>query len=85
MNISLIDLPYLIELVSRDIKNLEATINNPSTPEGIKDDSGELLMIAHRTAANLQSQYEQEWEKDSNFLSYEDLIKDIQERIVHDS
>jgi hypothetical protein len=85
MSISLVDLPYLIELVSRDIKNLEETINNPSTPDDIKDDSGELLMIGHRTAANLQYQYEYEWKKDSNFPSYEDLIKDIQERIVHDS
>ena len=71
----------MIELVSRDIKNLEEIINNPSTPDDIKDDSGELLMSAHRTAANLQSQYTHEWKEDSNFPSYENLVKDIQERI----
>lgn len=85
MSISLIDLPYLIELVSIDIKNLEATINNPDTPEEIKDNSGELLTVAHRTAANLQSQYQQEWKVDNNLPSYEDLIKDIQERVFHNS
>jgi hypothetical protein len=84
MNLSLIDLPYLIELVSRDIKNLEDTINNSNTPENVRDDSGELLMIAHRTAANLQNQYEQERQKDSNFSPYADVIKDIQERIFND-
>lgn len=81
MNLSLIDLPYLIELVLRDIKNLENIINDPSTPDETRDDSGEVLMQAHRTAANLQSQYEHERRKDSNFSSYEDLLKDIQERI----
>lgn len=81
MSVSLIDLPYLIELVLRDIKNLENTINDPNTSDDIRDDSGELLMLASRTAANLQSQYEQEWRTGSNFPNYENLIKDIQERI----
>jgi hypothetical protein len=83
MSISLIDLPYLIELVARDIKTLEETINNPSTTHDVRDDSGELLMSAYRTAGNLQSQYTREWKEDSNFPSYENLVKDIQERIYN--
>ena len=85
MSISLIDLPYLIELVSKDIKNLEEAINNPDTSEEIRNVSGELLIIAFRTAANLQSQYQQEWQAGNNIPSYEDLIKDIQGRIIHKS
>jgi len=85
MSISLIDLPYLIELVSKDIKNLEEAINNPDTSEEIRNVSGELLIIAFRTAANLQSQYQQEWQAGNNIPSYEDLIKDIQERIFYNS
>ena len=85
MSISLIDLPYLIELVSKDIKNLEEAINNPDTPDGIRDSCGELLIAASRTAANLQSQYQQEWQVGNNIPSYEDLIKDIQERIFYNS
>jgi hypothetical protein len=81
MSIPLIDLPYLIELVLRDIKNLENIINDPSVSDEVRDDSGEVLMQAYRTAANLQLQYEHEWRKDSNFSSYENLLKDIQERI----
>ena len=83
MSISLIDLPYLIELVSIDIKNLEETISNPNTSEEIRDASGALFLLAFRTAANLQSQYQQEWQIDHNVPSYEDLIKDIQERIIN--
>lgn len=81
MSVSLIDLPYLIELVLRDIKNLENIVNSPNVSDEVRDDAGDLLMQAHRTAANLQSQYEHERRKDSNFSSYEDLLKDIQERI----
>ncbi len=81
MSISLIDLPYLIELVSKDIKNLEEAINNPDTPDGIRDSSGELLIVASRTAANLQYLYQQEWKAGNNLPSYKDLIKDIQERL----
>ena len=81
MSVSLIDLPYLIELVLRDIKNLENIVNSPNVSDEVRDDAGELLMQAHRTAANLQSQYEHERGKDSNYSSYEDLLKDIQERI----
>lgn len=81
MSISLIDLSYLIELVLRDIKNLENIINTPNVSDEVRDDAGESLMQAYRTAANLQSQYEHERRKDSNFSSYEDLLKDLQERI----
>lgn len=79
MSISLIDLPYLIELVSIDIKNLEATINNPYTPDGTRDSCGELLIAASRTAVNLQSLYQQEWKAGNNLPRHEDLIKEIQE------
>lgn len=85
MSISLIDLPYLIELVSRDIKNLEEAINNPDTPDWIRDSSGELLIVASRTATNLQSLYQQEWKAGNNLPRYEDLIKDIQKRVFHNS
>lgn len=81
MSVSLIDLPYLIELVLRDIKNLENIVNSPNVSDEVRDVAGESLMQAYRTAANLQSQYEHERRKDSNFSSYEDLLKDIQERI----
>ncbi len=71
----------MIELVLRDIKNLENIINTPNVSDEVRDDAGESLMQAYRTAANLQSQYEHERRKDSNFSSYEDLLKDLQERI----
>ena len=79
--ISLIDLPYLIELVARDIKNLSTTIANESTSDELRNDCGELLMVATRTAGNLQNQYTSEWNNGGNFPSYNELIVDIEQRI----
>ncbi|MES2676075.1 MAG: hypothetical protein V4660_17685 [Pseudomonadota bacterium] len=81
MTISLIDLLYLIELVARDIKELNATIENENTPEKLRDDCGELLMAALRTADNLQNQYNSEWINGRNFPNYNELIAEIEQRI----
>jgi hypothetical protein len=81
MTISLVDLPYLIELVARDIKELNASIENENTPEELRDDCGELLMAALRTAGNLQNQYTSEWTSGCNFPNYNELITEIEQRI----
>ncbi|MES2676067.1 MAG: hypothetical protein V4660_17645 [Pseudomonadota bacterium] len=81
MTVSLIDLPYLIELVSRDIKELNATIENENTPEELRDYCGELLMAALRTAGNLQNQYTSEWTNGCNLPNYNELIIEIERRI----
>ncbi len=70
-----------MNFVARDIKELNATIENEDTPEELRDDCGGLLIAVLRTAGNLQNQYNSEWIDGCNFPNYNELIAEIEQRI----
>lgn len=75
MSLTLNDLTLLIELVERELVDLNENIINDAE---YADDYKELRMQIGVTSDNLRAQYTSQWTEDSGFPAYDDLILEIE-------
>lgn len=81
MHLSLNDLTLLIELVERELADLNENITKDSE---YAEDYKELLVQVGVTSDNLRTEYKSQWNEDSGFPSYEELLVEIEEMYAED-
>lgn len=81
MHLSLNDLTLLIELVERELADLNENITKDSE---YAEDYKELLVQVGVTSDNLRTEYKSQWSEDSGFPSYEELLVEIEEMYAED-
>jgi len=81
MPLTLNDLTLLIELVERELVDLNENITNDKE---FADDYKELLVQVGVTSDNLRAEYKSQWNQESGFPSYEELIAEIEEMFTED-
>ena len=81
MSLTLNDLALLIELVERELVDLNDNITNDAE---FADDYKELFVQVGVTSDNLRAQYKSQWTEDSGLPSYEDLIVEIEGMFAED-
>ncbi len=69
------DLLTLIRLVQIEIFDLQSDINGGD--EETRDNAGEVSVQVDALSSKLKSLYESKWDKNSNYPSYENFIKDL--------
>ncbi len=81
MHLTLNDLTLLIELVERELADLNENITEDTE---FADDYKELLVQVGVTSDNLRTQYKSQWSEDSGFPSYDELLVEIEEMFAED-
>ena len=81
MHLTLNDLTLLIELVERELADLNENITKDTE---FADDYKELLVQVGVTSDNLRTQYKSQWSGDSGFPSYDELLVEIEEMFAED-
>ena len=75
MPLTLNDLTLLIELVERELVDLNENITQDAE---FADDYKELVVQVGVTSDNLRAEYVSQWTEDSGFPSYDELIAEIE-------
>lgn len=81
MHLTLNDLTLLIELVERELADLNENI---TIDKEFADDYKELLIQVGVTSDNLRTEYKSQWREDSGFPSYDELLVEINEIFAED-
>ncbi len=81
MLLTLNDLALLIELVERELVDISDNIINDAE---FADDYKALLVQVGVTSDNLRAEYKSQWNEDSGFPSYEELVAEIEEMFTED-
>lgn len=81
MHLTLNDLTLLIELVERELADLNENINQDAE---FADDYKELLVQVGITSDNLRTEYKSQWSEESGFPSYDELLAEIEEMFAED-
>lgn len=81
MSLSLTDLTLLVQLVDVEIDALDASKEDESLSEHVRNEAAESWALMVRLAGNLQDEYESQWREGSNFPSYQELEEKMARRI----
>ena len=81
MHLTLNDLTLLIELVERELVDINQNIIEDAE---FADDYKELLVQVGVTSDNLRAQYKSQWSEDSGLPSYDELLVEIEEMFAED-
>lgn len=81
MHLTLNDLTLLIELVERELADINQNIIEDTE---FADDYKELLVQVGVTSDNLRAQYKSQWNEGSGFPSYDELLVEIEEMFAED-
>ena len=80
MSLNLTDLTLLIELVDTEVNTLGMSKDDENLSQRVRDDDADRWSLMVRLAGNLQDEYESQWREGSNFPSYEELEKRMEQR-----
>ena len=80
MSLNLTDLTLLIELVDMEIDTLDASKDDESRSEHLRNEDADRWSLMIQLAGNLQDEYESRWREGSNFPSYTELEERMEKR-----
>ena len=82
MSLDLSDLLILVRLIENEKTDLYLSVENDEGEADPNSDTNKILLVVNQTSAKLKQQYEELWNADSEYPSYDKLLSLFKNSLV---